>query len=109
MDPASNTSNSSLAEQEWIEYQRSIYGIWVPVLLAIAAAAFLLNGYIVLSAKWMKLPTLSANLTFCLSLTAVDAWASAFILIGLVLNSYLPVVHGIHLPFCLRLIIEYLR
>ncbi len=42
-------------------------------------------------------------------MAAADAWASALTLVILIMNSYLPTVHSIELPKCLRLTGNYLR
>lgn len=89
---------------------RTYYLIGIPILIATALVAFLVNSYILLSSRWIR-KKMSPNLKLSISLAAADAFTSVLMVIGLVINSYLPIALGkprLELN-CLRLFLESLR
>lgn len=79
-------------------------------LLFIASLAACLNFFVVVSARWVR-RAFSANLRLTMSLGVADLWAAILFAMGLIFNSLLPFVAGIHLPQlnCFRVFLESLR
>uniref|UniRef100_A0A7I4YK68 G_PROTEIN_RECEP_F1_2 domain-containing protein n=1 Tax=Haemonchus contortus TaxID=6289 RepID=A0A7I4YK68_HAECO len=90
--------NSTLTiddSMEKLNYLKSIYSWLIPLMIIILALAIIGNGLIVLAAPFLSSPV-SPYLKLCISLAAADMWAASLLITGLVVNSYLPVVIGVH-------------
>lgn len=100
---------------EGVESQEYLYKVLVPILLAGCVLSLLLNSVLVavgtMSRKSIR--TRSPILVLSLNLAATDGIASLLMGLGLLINSYLPVVFGINLAGdhgnCSMLIFEILR
>ncbi len=89
----------------------AIYQWMVPTLCGFLLLAIVCNCLILLSIPWIRRP-LSPYLRVCISLSAADACTAFVLLVGLLLNSYLPMVVGIKwtdLLSCGSLVFEVLR
>uniref|UniRef100_A0A914P632 G-protein coupled receptors family 1 profile domain-containing protein n=1 Tax=Panagrolaimus davidi TaxID=227884 RepID=A0A914P632_9BILA len=64
-------------------------------MVAVLTIAVIGNGLIVLSAPWLTKPVNPYH-RLCVSLAAADTWAASLLITGLIVNSYLPVVFGVH-------------
>uniref|UniRef100_A0AC35FEW6 G-protein coupled receptors family 1 profile domain-containing protein n=1 Tax=Panagrolaimus sp. PS1159 TaxID=55785 RepID=A0AC35FEW6_9BILA len=93
----------------YIAYARKIY-IWlVPVMVSVLTIAVIGNGLIVISAPWLSRP-INPYHRLCVSLAAADTWAASLLVTGLIVNSYLPVVIGVHKKTeCLAAFLEIFR
>lgn len=104
-----NVNNSN---QTYLTNNNDIYPykVGIPVLCTIAFLSLLLNCTILISAKWIR-HKMSPNLRLSVSLAAADALTSALFIVGLIVNSYLPIVCGWPLAYldCFRLFLETLR
>ena len=95
----------------------NLYRIFVPILLFLCVLGLIFNGILVAvgSLKRSGLKSRSPILILSLNLAATDSLASLFFAIGLFCNSYLPVVHKIHITkkkpawSCILAIVEILR
>lgn len=88
------------------------YVIIIPILLIFCFAAFLGNLALLACVPWIRRRAMTVNLRLSLSLAGADAWAALLILCGIIVNSYIPVVHNVALgPWtaCYFLIFELLR
>ena len=82
---------------QWMEMRAWMRGVlsWlIPLFWSILAAAIVANVLILVSAKWLRAHP-SPNLRLCLSLAGADAWTATLMLVGLVINTYLPTFHGV--------------
>ncbi len=90
----------------------AIYQWLVPTLCGFLLLAVLCNCLILLSIPWIR-KKLSPHLRVCISLSAADACTAFVLLIGLLLNSYLPIVLRIKwshvLNYCGSLAFEVFR
>lgn len=84
------------------------YKYYIPPMLVFCLASIVINLRVLLSIYWIRKP-LTPILHISLSLAAADACTSAFLGIGLVINSYLATVFKIYLPCFVSLIIEMFR
>ncbi|CAB3409072.1 unnamed protein product [Caenorhabditis bovis] len=79
---------------DYVNRVKSIYMWLIPCMIVILLLAILGNGIIVLSSPWLSAPV-SPYLKLCVSLAAADMWAATLLIMGLLVNSYLPVVFGV--------------
>ncbi len=109
----SNYSLAPLSDNETIpsDVVAPIYQWLIPLLCIFLFVSVLCNILILSSVRWIQKKP-SPYLRVCISLSAADASTAFLLLIGLLLNSYFPVVHGVQftaLLSCLALVFETLR
>ncbi|XP_071540301.1 uncharacterized protein [Panulirus ornatus] len=88
--------------------QRQVYKIIMPVIIAFCMASGLVSSAVVCATPWIKRP-MSPTVRLSLSLAAANTVFSASLTVAVVVNSYLPAVHGISLSNCIKLSIEAVR
>uniref|UniRef100_A0A915JUU7 G-protein coupled receptors family 1 profile domain-containing protein n=1 Tax=Romanomermis culicivorax TaxID=13658 RepID=A0A915JUU7_ROMCU len=103
-----NASNSSQNLWESFKFQRKVYSITIPVLLAYCSLCFLINAGVLclipyVKGRWNAV----VKLTFSLALT--DVFTTAAMSFSLVHNSYLYFVFGIETNACVALTSEAAR
>ncbi len=94
-----------------LESLATIYSWLVPILCTFLLVAAICNALILLSVPWIQKKR-SPYLRVCLSLSAADTCTAVLLLLGLLLNSYLPVVLDVTISAlfsCVALIFEILR
>ncbi|CAI5449713.1 unnamed protein product [Caenorhabditis angaria] len=105
-------NNSAMSQAEFLELlekMRSTYTWLIPLMLMVLLIAILGNGLIVMSSSWLSSPV-SPYLKLCVSLAAADMWAAILLSSGLLVNSYLPVVHQIKAGGpCFEAVLEMVR
>uniref|UniRef100_A0AC34F3J1 G-protein coupled receptors family 1 profile domain-containing protein n=1 Tax=Panagrolaimus sp. ES5 TaxID=591445 RepID=A0AC34F3J1_9BILA len=79
----------------YITFAKQIYVWLVPLMITVLTIAVIGNGLIVISAPWLSKPVNPYH-RLCVSLAAADTWAASLLITGLIVNSYLPVVFGVH-------------
>lgn len=96
-----------------IEAQTLLYKIFVPILLIFCVFSVALNAILVIAgtASRHSVRSRSPILVLSLNLAATDGLASFFIGLGLIVNSFLPVVFGVNMAKqnCFVLVVENLR
>lgn len=99
-----NATSQSVMNPEARKLERVyLYSYAVPALWALCCIAALANGYILLGSLFLnRRKTTVLWITF--SLAAADLWASIVLAVGLLINSYLPVVRGITFTNCIGLL-----
>ncbi|CAJ0572496.1 unnamed protein product, partial [Mesorhabditis spiculigera] len=94
---------------EYFEFVRSFYFYVIPVMIVILLIAIIGNGVICISSRHLPSPV-SPYLKLCVSLSAADLWAATLLIIGLLVNSYLPVVIGVRKrSLCMDAVLEAFR
>lgn len=98
------------AEVMIILSQAAMYGIVVPLLFVMCLLAAAANMYILIAARFMAC-ALNTQLLFTLSLCLADVWMCILMAFSFLIQSYLPFVHDIKLPytFCIGLSYESFR
>ncbi|KAF7638568.1 G_PROTEIN_RECEP_F1_2 domain-containing protein, partial [Meloidogyne graminicola] len=97
-------------EHKYILFARNIYSWLVPSMITILLMAVIGNGLIVISSKWLSIEASHYN-WLCISLAGSDCWAAILLIIGLLINSYMPIVLKIYLKKgkCLAAFLEIFR
>lgn len=94
-----------------LELAIPVYAAAIPSMIALCVAAFLANVIVLLSMKSIRVP-FNLTLKMAFSLSAADAWTSVIIVVGLVANSYLPIVKSVpkfHRQDCIVYALEAMR
>lgn len=86
----------------------NLYKYYVPPMLLFCLISLIVNIRVLMAVRWIRRP-LSPTLHVSLSLAAADAFTSFMLGIGLLVNSYLPVVFEIHSSCVVQLTIEMYR
>lgn len=98
-----------------LEAVKNLYKIFVPILLIGCLLSLLLNTILVVVGTWNQAKQSQTNrsrspiLLLSLNLAATDGIASFLMGIGLLVNSFLPVVFNINISICSQLILEIFR
>jgi len=113
MDYCDNTTLTnyfSNINNEGIESQKTLYKYFIPILIVGCVVSVVLNALLVIIGN-TKTINRSPILVLSLNLATTDCFASIFIAIGLVVNSYLPIVFEIDMKGakCSLLVIEIFR
>ncbi|EFP03975.1 CRE-TAG-89 protein [Caenorhabditis remanei] len=99
----------SIEVLDYVKRVKSIYHWLIPMMIIILLIAIIGNGLIVISAKWLSSPV-SPYLKLCISLAAADTWAAFLLILGLIVNSYLPVIWGYQKnSMCFEALLEMFR
>lgn len=103
-----NSSNVSRSSAE--SFKSEIYRYFVPALLIYSSLCTLPNVYVLVSTKFLRAP-LTYTLLLTISLCVADVWTTLVVATSFVINSYLPYVLKIVVPFngCLTLAFEAVR
>lgn len=103
-----NSNNASLSPVE--SWKSEIYRYFVPALLIYSFLCTLPNVYVLVCTKFLRAP-LTSTLLLTISLCVADVWTTLVVAASFVINSYLPYVLSIVVPFngCLTLAFEAVR
>ncbi|GMS91664.1 hypothetical protein PENTCL1PPCAC_13839, partial [Pristionchus entomophagus] len=92
-----------------LDHLKIIYAFLLPPMIIVLLIAVIGNGTIVISAHKLTSPV-SPYLRLCVSLAAADAWAAFLMMIGLIVNSLMPVMLGIKKQtMCFDAVLEIFR
>lgn len=109
---ANTTIQSSVMDVDAAETRKItrilLYMYAVPALWALCFIAALANFYILIGASFLTRRVTNV-LWVTFSLATADLWASIVIAVGLLINSYLPIVKGIKFTSCIGLSLEAFR
>ncbi|RWS31125.1 Trace amine-associated receptor 2-like protein [Leptotrombidium deliense] len=94
--------------REGVEYVTVSYSYFCPFLLCACFVSVLLNGLLVIVRR-SPLIRKTPIIVMSLNLATTDGLVSLLSVIGITLNSYLPVVYGLTFNSCFLLILEILR
>lgn len=102
-----NATFSSVIDPDATEARKilqvTLYSYAIPALWALCCIAALANGYILMGALFLN-RRMTTVLWITFSLAAADLWASIVLGVGLLVNSYLPVVRSMTFTNCIGLL-----
>ncbi|XP_050717279.1 lysophosphatidic acid receptor 1-like isoform X2 [Eriocheir sinensis] len=90
------------------EDMSSTIAIIVPVIILLCVASGLVSSAVVCACPWIKRP-MSPIVRLSLSLAAANTVFSASLSIAILVNTYLPTVHGVRVGLCVSLSLEAVR
>lgn len=103
-----NFTENQTTRMDARQLQFTVYSVSVPILLAYATLAFMVNVGVLSTVPWIK-NKLNPTLRLTISLTLSDVWTSATVSVALVYNSYLYHVHHISTNACVAVTVEVFR
>ncbi|KAK8747454.1 hypothetical protein OTU49_016817 [Cherax quadricarinatus] len=102
------TMNETVLSTSDNTQRRQIYIILMPLITAFCIASGLVSSAVVCATPWVKRP-MSPTVRLSISLASANTVFSFSLAVAVLINSYLPAVHEIHLSNCLKLSIEAVR